>query len=382
MQSCDHGKAKNGKKYHNNRKERDTMKLLDCIYRIPEITEKITENRKENFAPLIQYLGTDIETLDEILFVGSGTSNTSAVTACRFVEEVSGISAATILPNEFLSKVSYNPKALYVFTSQSGTSTLALECQKLVKDKGLRHVGLTANTENPMAKAVDVHVELGCGYEEYGMRTIGYNASVQTLMFMGMEIGLAKGYLSQFRYDELITEVKKVPASHKEICEKSLAWFDSNKGKLMAYESFAVYGSKANWGVALEGALKILEMAKRHLCVGYEMDDGLHGPTMGFTDKIGVIILSDGGKDDKMTMGLADFGKAEFNSAHIIGVHTRDGLDLPFEAKGGAFHALEFAATVQVLSYRLAIDYGIELVQTKDRDPNAKRYFNTHSGGL
>ncbi|MFQ8581744.1 MAG: hypothetical protein ACLSA6_04010 [Holdemania massiliensis] len=43
--------------------------------------------------------------------------------------------------------------------------------------------------------------------------------------------------------------------------------------------------------------------------MGYEMDDGLHGPTMGFTQRHAVIVLNDGGKDNSLAMGIAQYMK-------------------------------------------------------------------------
>lgn len=355
--------------------------LMDCINRIPETVESIVAHRKERILPVINYLGDKLAEVNEIVFIGSGTSNTSSVTSCRFVEKASGISSVVIFPNEFLGKVAYNPKALYVFNSQSGTSTLMLECQKIVKDKGYWNIGITENlSDNPLKVAVDVHVDMGCGYEEHGTRTIGYVSTFLTHMLIGMELGLARGYLSQADYDNYLAEVGRVPASHSAIVKKTDAWFEANKRKLLGYGSFAIYGGGANYGVALEGALKILEIAIRHLCVGYEIDDGLHGPSMGFTRDVGIIILSDDDNayNHKLSMGLASFGKEKFESAHIIGMHTRDEADLSFEPQGGAFKAIEYAAVVQVLSNRLAVDFGITPKPMSEWVHTGPSYFNTH----
>ncbi len=355
--------------------------LMDCINRIPETVEKIVEMRKSNLLPVVEYLGDNLKNVNEIVFIGSGTSNTSSVTSCRFVERASGISSVVIFPNEFLAKVAYNPNALYIFNSQSGTSTLMLECQKVVKEKGYYNIGLTENlSDNPLKVAVDVHVDMGCGYEEHGTRTIGYVSTFLTHMLLGMELGLARGHLSQADYDAHLADLAKVPASHKEIVAKTDKWFDDNKRKLLGYGSFAIYGGGANYGVALEGALKILEIAIRHLCVGYEIDDGLHGPTMGFTRDVGIIILSEKNNayNHKLSMGLASFGKDKFESAHIIGDDARDAMDLGFEPKGGAFSAIEYAAVLQVLSNRLAVDFGITPKPMSEWVFEGPVYFNTH----
>lgn len=353
--------------------------LLDCIYRVPCIINDIIEKRKTTMLPLIKAINEEKRVINEIIFIGSGTSNTCSVTSCRFVEKASGISSTTMLPNEFLSKVSYNPNGMYVFTSQSGTSTLTQAAQKKMNELDYLTVAITESNITPLAKEAKVFLNMGCGKEEYGMRTIGYCASVLTQMLMGLEIGLARGALTEEKYDEYIKEALRVPISHKEICDATLSWFDRNRWSLMNMDSFVLYGSGSLWGVAQEGALKILEIAKRFLCVGYEMDDGLHGPTLGFTAKHGIIILSDGEKDNKLAMGLAKYIKNEVGSAFIIGENTLDEKDFSFTPKGGAFKCLEYAPVVEILAYRLAIDYGIVLKDLTNKEPLTEmKYFNTH----
>jgi glucosamine 6-phosphate synthetase-like amidotransferase/phosphosugar isomerase protein len=356
------------------------LTLLDCINRIPSIHQDILAKAKERCKPLLSYLG-DLSQFNEIVIIGSGTSHTSSITATRFVEEVSGYSTQSILPNEFLGKKHFNPKAIYFFTSQSGTSTLATKALELVVKKGYKSVGCTGDEDNPIHNIAGCHVNIGCGNEEFGMRTIGYHSTVLTLMVIGLELGLAKGSISQEKYDEYYAEAEKFPASHKVIVEKAMKWFDDNKSKFLSYNAFAIYGSRANWGVALEGALKILEIAGRHISVGYEMDDGMHGPTMGFTRQTGLIILNDGKHDQELAKGLAQFGRKELSNAHVVGCHAKEKEDISFEIVSGSFYPLEFAPVVQVLAYRLAVDYGIKLLPWDEMMKEVQdipQYFNTH----
>lgn len=353
--------------------------LLDCIYRVPSVIDDIVDHRKEYTKPLLDYLHDRVHTLNEIMLIGSGTSNTCAVTSHAVVEEFSGLSTTAILPNEFLAKHAYNPNALYIFTSQSGTSTLTQEAQKKMKALGYATVAITEADTTPLAKESGCHVYMGCGKEEYGQRTIGYCSSILTQMMIGLEIGFARGYVSQEQYDNYIAEAKRVPASHKEITDASVAWFDANKDALMDVDSYVLYGPNTLWGVAMEGSLKILEIAKRFMAVGYEMDDGLHGPTMGFTNRHCIIILNDGGKDDHLAQGIAKYVKNEIGHAFMIGANTIDDTDLPFTYQGGHFKCLEYAPVVEVLAYRLAVDYGIEILPWDQQGPLPEsKYFNTH----
>ena len=177
--------------------------LLDCINRVPLITDSIIEKRGTTFKPLIDKWNDELKTINQIVLIGSGTSNTSAVTARGFIEKVTKLQTICILPNEFLyNTYVYNPNALYAFTSQSGTSSLTNEAVRKMKELGYKTISITESDETPLAKAADLHIDMGCGIEEYGMRTIGYCASILTLMLLGLEIAKHINSVSEEEYEK------------------------------------------------------------------------------------------------------------------------------------------------------------------------------------
>ena len=352
---------------------------LDCIKRVQILIPDILEHLKERTNVLREKFREDI---NEIVLVGSGTSNTSATTSQLFMEEVSGLSTSVILPNQFMKKSAYNKHALYVFTSQSGTSIFTLKCMEKAKEIGGLTLAITGSEENAMAKSADIHVNMGCGYEEYGQRTIGYCTSVFTQMLIALEIGLVRKFINEETYNNYIEDAKKVPSSHKQVCEDALLWFESNKETLIHAKGFAYYGSGALWGVALEGALKCLEVVQKYLCVGYEMDDGLHGPTMGFTLEHNVIILDDGKADAHLIKGLKDFITNELKDAYIIGEHAKDAQDLKINFASTHFRMLEIAPVIQILAYCLATSQNVEIPLLKGHVLKEYKYFSTHEGNV
>ena len=76
---------------------------------------------------------------------------------------------------------------------------------------------------------------------------------------------------------------------------------------------------------------------------------------------------------------LATFAKNELGYGYLIGENPIDASDLPISLTGGEFIFLELSPVVQILAYRLAVDYGIELKDIKTQDPLPEmKYFNTH----
>lgn len=356
--------------------------MLDCIKRVSSIAERIVNDREVTFEKLVK-LVKKRKGISAIYFVGSGTSNTSSVTASLFVEKATGVPTFAVLPNLFLSKTSYDPKALYVFVSQSGTSTLTQACLRKAKSFGGLTAALTGEEGTLLDSEADVWLNMNCGYEEYSYRTIGYCSTFLSEMMMACQLGKASGYLTEETYNGYVEEALLAAKANKRNIKKAEKWFEVNKDVLGSASTIVLYGSDSLYGVALEGALKILETAKKQFSVGYEIDDGLHGPTMGFVSDTVVVALSDGGKNEYLTQGIGSMMKEQFNGhGFIIGAKTQDDTDLKVKPVTENFVALEFAPFVQVLCYDLALYNGIPVLNTVERNQqkkNTKSYFNTHA---
>lgn len=356
--------------------------MLECIKREQQVLTSILDNRKETTKELIDYYKEHKDAVSQILFIGSGSSNTSSIAAFQMVEKFSGLSTSTMIPNLFLNKSVYDSKTLCVFISQTGSSTLTQSAVKRAKENGCLTVAVSEAANTKVAKEADLFVNMGCGEEEYGQRTIGFSSTVLTEMVIGLEMGLANGRLSEEEYNAYVKDAYVMAANINSVIAQTEVWYQNVKDIISNGTHFMILGPKSLYGIALEGALKILEVDKRYSAVGYEMDDGLHGPNMGLTKDTKVIVLSDGVSDQVLAQGIANYVKNEVGNAFIIGRNTIDETDFALDYKSECFHALEFAPVLQYLSYKLAVDFGVEVPLFKDLVLPDQKYFNTHSEHL
>lgn len=348
--------------------------LLDCIKRTPSILENILQNQNSKYQRIVEVIKK--EGINSIVIVGSGTSYTASVTAMPFFEEITHLYTSVILPNNFMNKTVFCKDCLYIFVSQTGTSHLTRCCLDKVKKMKMMTVAITESENTPLARQADIHICLDCGYEEYGCRTIGFSATVFNEMLMALAIGASLGTCKDIQMIE--ENAHRGIQNLSSIIENTIVWFHQNSDSFNEIDSYILYGAESLWGIALEGALKITEITQKFLSIGYEMDDGLHGPTLGFTKKNGIIILNDGERNIEIADGLAQFVKNEIGHAFVIGKNTIDRFDLPLDIKGKEFKCLEYAAFVQTFAYLLAKSNHVEIVPiTKMQLPDSK-YYNTH----
>lgn len=356
-------------------KNRFQCDMLDCIKDTKTAIENITSHVKENTKACRAYI---TENINEIVFVGSGTSSTSAITARNFVEKTSLCKTSVVYPNDFIHNTYvFSPTALYVFTSQTGTSIVVRQALQLVKEKGYANIAISETADTPIAKDADCYLPMDCGIEEYPMRTTGYCASVAVQMLVGMEVGLKKGNLSLEAYDEYIQDLAQVALNLEELIDRSMNWMDQSKRKMLRSDLIVFTGADELYGVALEGAMKVWE-TPQIASVGYEIEEGIHGPNYGYNERHCVIVLNNGGREAKKCIALASYMKDCKHNGFMIGKEGIDEEDFVFTPSSRYFACIEYATVLQVLAYCLAKDQGRDLYAHHDNSA-MEAYFKTHS---
>lgn len=357
------------------------VSMLDCIKRVPLLLDRIIETRNDTFAALWDKYGNKLDVVDEVVLIGSGTSYTGGVTARYTAESACGLRVSLYTPAEYLrDRTVYNPHALHVFVSQTGTSILTGEALTYAKDRGFMTAAVSAAADTPIAAEADVFINMHCGMEEYPMRTIGYSTTVLTVMLLGMEWGLRRGYLNNDKYQSLLTQARAASAHIPSLIDRTMNWLEDNRRSMMRAQGIFLTGSGPLYGVALEGAVKLWE-TPQIISAGYELEEGLHGPTYGYNHNHCVIVLNAGGWDSQKAAALGKYMKYEKQNGYIVGVDTANEQDFAFEPAGGAFCCLEFAAIVQTLAYRLALAQGRDLFAPHDNRV-MNNYFKSHSADV
>ena len=352
--------------------------LLDCIKRIPERIEAVLQEEGQQFEGFLSYYGAVRDKVEEIILVGSGTSNTVSVTARPFVERTSGLPVRVAYPNDLAAEGSVYPrKALYVFVSQTGTSSVVVEMMEKLSQSGFWCVSLTESPGTRLAGVSPCHICLNCGEEEYGMRTIGYTVSVLNLMLLGLHIGVLRDGISREQFDAYLADAAKVPESHRRITADAERWFEQNKRGMMRSDCIVFTGADEFYGLALEAAVKFWEMPQV-ISMGYELEEGLHGPNYGYSYPHCVIVFNDGGRQSAKALSLARYMKDVFHNGYVIGAETVDEKDLVIAPASRYFQVLEYSAAPQVAAYFLTIDGGRDLMVRTDHSV-MNSYFTTHS---
>lgn len=354
--------------------------MLDCIKRTPQTGAVILDKALFNTEVLTKVIN-DFKDIREIVLIGSGSSFNASVSELDFIEKVTRIQTHAYLPNDFAKKTIYDEKGIYVFVSQSGTSTLVKEQIIKINELGYPTIAVTDDETSPIATTARVHVPLEVGNEEFGYRTVGFSATLLTLKVIALRISLEKGVIDNAQFKEFITDGRKALEHHNAVAEDCLNWFEANKEILKPLRSIMYYGGGTLHGIAIEGALKLMETPKIYLAAGFEAEDGIHGPCYAFRKGDAIIFLDDGGKDKWYAESMVRFSKNELGVGYMFGPEPVDDKDLVIKPVSEFFREIEYAPSVQVIAYEMAIINNIEVLEMSKRIPHVStKYIQTHRG--
>ena len=170
---------------------------------------------------------------------------------------------------------------LVLVVTQSGLSTNAIEALKIIKKKQCRAICLTGNKNSDVKDVADVVIEYGVGEELVGYVTKGVSSLA---LFLDL---FAIAYSGKSEYLE---ELKKAVHLNEEMIGKATSFIQLHYKEFSSMSWVYSCGAGANYGTALESALKMGETIHIPSCC-YEIEEYIHGPNLQLTPQYNVIFF-------------------------------------------------------------------------------------------
>ncbi len=228
---------------------------------------------------------------DRIIIVACGTSWHSGLIAEYLFEDLARIPVEVEYASEFRYR---NPiiseKDVVIAISQSGETADTLAALELAKKQGALTYGICNVVGSSIARVTDSGSYIHAGPEIGVASTKAFTGQVTLLSLMALTIAYERGTISTNRYQELISELGRIPKK----VEETLKCDDQVKvvSEKMKDSSNALYlGRGYNFPVALEGALKLKEISYIH-AEGYPAAEMKHGPIALIDENMPVVVVA------------------------------------------------------------------------------------------
>ncbi|MBU2608158.1 MAG: glutamine--fructose-6-phosphate transaminase (isomerizing) [Chloroflexi bacterium] len=221
--------------------------------------------------PIVDFKALSGEPLEDILFIACGTSYHAALVGKYLIEELVSIPARVELASEFNSYHLPLRGTGIVAITQSGETADTLNAMKRLKGAGKKVIVINNVVSSSASRLADQTINTMAGPEISVAATKSFTAQLMALYWLALSY--SKVDISQL--DNLVTALRQLPRKVQEILDNEAVIVECAK-YLSKYENVFFIGRGLNFPVALEGALKLKEVAYIH-AEGYSAGELKHG---------------------------------------------------------------------------------------------------------
>lgn len=215
--------------------------------------------------------------IDRVIILGCGTAAYSGLVGKYAIEQWARISVDVELSHEFRYREPVlGPNTLVVSVSQSGETMDTLMAVKYARERGARTLSICNTQGATIPRESDDVIYTHAGPEVAVASTKAFVAQVTALYLLGLAIGQANGRVEPKVLASVVRELEATPAlietvlGHKEHIATLAKWMSDTQAILLL-------GRHVGFPIALEGALKLKELAYIH-AEGFAAGELKHGP--------------------------------------------------------------------------------------------------------
>lgn len=284
----------------------------------PEVLARLIDSRLRNGQLVQPDLGIDLTSIDHIVLLACGTSWHAALLGKRFLEQLARVHVEVDISSEYRYRnpVAHGGTAVFAI-SQSGETADTLAGVRLARSKFLPVISLINVADSTIARESDGVLPLMAGPEIGVASTKAYTAQVVALLLFAAQVAQAKGRLDSGRLDTLLRSVCELPAAVAETLQLGSDAIDETVDLFAAAAATVFLGRGGEHPTALEGALKLKEIAYVH-AMGYAAGEFKHGPIALVTGQLPVVCLCP--RDGMREKMLSNIEEVRARAGRIIAV--------------------------------------------------------------
>ena len=220
---------------------------------------------------------SDIKGINRVIFVAMGTSFNAALVARYMMEQLSGLPSEAENASEFRYRDPIlDSRTLVVSIGQSGETADTLSAMEEASGKGARLITVCNSEGSQATRLAEGCIYLRAGPEIGVASTKTFTCSLEALYLLAAYVGRRRGFLSQAALGEALKDLARLPDLLSDLVsnqEPYIALAERYQDK----SHFLYMGRGPNYPVALEGALKLKEIAYTH-AEGCSAGEIKHGP--------------------------------------------------------------------------------------------------------
>ena len=273
----------------------------------------------------------ELRELRRVVIVACGTSYHAGLLGRYAIEAWSRVPVETDIASEFIYR---NPvideRDLVIGISQSGETADTLAAMRLARSKGARVLAVTNDRLSQASRDSDGLLLTRAGREIGVAATKTFVAQVSAMYLFALKVAEVRGSLEEQVFQRLVDELRDMPRRIEELLESVDAPARAMAAHWRHARFFLYVGRLAGLAVALEGALKLKEIAYVNTDA-YAAGEMKHGPIALLDEGTPVVcVATDSPVLDKV---LSNVAEVRARGAHVLAVATEGNSEVAHHAE-------------------------------------------------
>lgn len=263
----------------------------------------------------------EIEKINKIFIVACGTSYHAGLIGKYILEELAKVPCEVDLSSEFRYRNPLvNREDLVIVITQSGETADTLAGLREAKRKKIKTLAICNVIDSSVARECDSVVYTRCGPEIGVASTKAFTGQLIVLYLLSIYFARIRNSISSEKTKQILSALLRLPSminriiKRQEVIQKLASLFFKKN-------SFLYLGRNINYPIALEGALKLKEIAYIH-AEGYAAGEMKHGPIALVDENMPIVVIA---------TQCSVYGKILNN---IKEVKARDGIVIALATEG------------------------------------------------
>ena len=306
---------------------------------------------------------------EKIVIIACGTAYNAGLVGKYAIEKWGQIPVDVELASEYrYREPSIDKQTLVIPISQSGETMDTLMALRYAKSKGATIFSVCNTNGSTIGRESDAVLYTHAGPEIAVASTKAFATQLIAIYLIGLEIGRQFGHLGKKSVSEIIEQLNQLPAKVEQVLETVEPLRELTR-KFKSAESILFLGRHVGYPTALEGALKLKELAYMH-AEGFAGGELKHGPIALIeqgTPVIAIMPAQDSVLAEKMASNIQEvkargavviaISEFEFTGAdHLIRIPQVDQLLQPVLS----------VVPLQVIAYEMAVARGNDVDQPRN----------------
>jgi glucosamine--fructose-6-phosphate aminotransferase (isomerizing) len=313
--------------------------------------------------------------VNRIVILGCGTASYAGMLGKYALEKWARIPVDVELSHEFRYRDPIlDGNTLVVSISQSGETMDTLMAVKYAIQSGARTLSICNTQGATIARESDAVIYTHAGPEVAVASTKAFVAQVVALYLLGLQLATVRGTLDDGEIAGLLQELQALPAQLTTVLEQH-DQITQLAGWMTDTRSVLFLGRHAGYPIALEGALKLKELAYIH-AEGFAAGELKHGPIALIEpgQPVFVVVPSPRAKDSLHPKVVSNIQEIRARGARILAIAEQGDASvlpyadvvIPIPLASTLFEAILAAAPLQIFAMELAAAKGLDVDQPRN----------------